>query len=154
MIPDDSYDDLIKKFVNDIVEKIDDVVVQQKKPVVIWRRNDNADCNWEHHNIDDNVSGISGNGNDTDSSEAQSQEEERADLMLIADLNVRFHDVKASVLLVAEDLSFIDSALIRPIVAYINGNRTLISMKFEIIKNLVSNQLCHWPTNGFPVLIM
>ncbi|KAI9596486.1 mitochondrial distribution and morphology protein family 31/32 [Syncephalis fuscata] len=51
---------------------------------------------------------------------------------VIIDLSVRFNNVKASVPLVAEDLSYLNNALIRPVVAYMNWHRTCIPVRCSI----------------------
>jgi distribution and morphology protein 31 len=50
------------------------------------------------------------------------------------DLRVHLNDVKAAVPLFTRDLSYINQALIRPIVAYINSKRTFIPINCRIIK--------------------
>ncbi|RKP27063.1 mitochondrial distribution and morphology protein family 31/32, partial [Syncephalis pseudoplumigaleata] len=51
---------------------------------------------------------------------------------LIIDLGVRFNNVKASVPLVAQDLSYVNNALIRPVVAYMNWHRTCIPVRCSV----------------------
>lgn len=53
---------------------------------------------------------------------------------LIMDLRVHLNDVKAAVPLFTQDLSYINQALIRPIVAYINSKRTFIPINCRIVK--------------------
>lgn len=52
------------------------------------------------------------------------------------DIMVCLNDVRAQVPLFTRDLSYINSALIRPIVAYINSRRTHIPVKCQVIKPL------------------
>ncbi|KAF8325157.1 mitochondrial distribution and morphology protein-domain-containing protein [Cantharellus anzutake] len=52
------------------------------------------------------------------------------------DVDLRFRDVRAAVPLFANELSRINSALIRPIVAFLNANHTLIPIRCHITKNL------------------
>ncbi|GAA5856550.1 hypothetical protein JCM9279_005495 [Rhodotorula babjevae] len=54
------------------------------------------------------------------------------DKIVSIDLDVRFKDLKASVPYFPSHLSYINSALIRPIVAFINRNRTLIPIHCHI----------------------
>ncbi|GAA6048152.1 hypothetical protein JCM3770_003686 [Rhodotorula araucariae] len=54
------------------------------------------------------------------------------DKIVSIDLDVRFKDLKASVPYFTSDLSYINNALIRPIVAFINRNRTLIPIHCHI----------------------
>lgn len=53
---------------------------------------------------------------------------------LVMDLRVHLNDVRASVPLFTRDLSYINQALIRPIVAYINSKRTFIPISCRIVK--------------------
>lgn len=53
---------------------------------------------------------------------------------LIMDLRLHLNDVKAAVPLFTPDLSYINQALVRPIVAYINSKRTFIPINCRIVK--------------------
>ena len=53
---------------------------------------------------------------------------------LILDLRVHLNDVRASVPLFTRDLSYVNNALIRPIVAYINSRRTFIPINCRVVK--------------------
>ncbi|KAH8814105.1 mitochondrial distribution and morphology protein-like protein 31 [Hyaloscypha sp. PMI_1271] len=53
---------------------------------------------------------------------------------LVMDLRVHLNDVRASVPLFTRDLSYINQALIRPIVAYINSQKTFIPINCRIVK--------------------
>jgi mitochondrial distribution and morphology protein 31 len=53
---------------------------------------------------------------------------------LVMDLRIHLNDVRASVPLFTQDLSYINNALIRPIVAYINSRRTFIPLNCRVVK--------------------
>lgn len=53
---------------------------------------------------------------------------------LVMDLRVHLNDVRAAVPLFTRDLSYINQALIRPIVAYINNQNTFIPINCRIVK--------------------
>jgi mitochondrial distribution and morphology protein 31 len=53
---------------------------------------------------------------------------------LVMDLKVHLNDVRAAVPLFTQDLSYINQALIRPIVAYINSKNTFIPINCRIVK--------------------
>lgn len=53
---------------------------------------------------------------------------------LVMDLRVHLNNVRASVPLFTRDLSYINQALIRPIVAYINSQKTFIPINCRIVK--------------------
>ncbi|CAN3361515.1 mitochondrial distribution and morphology protein 31 [Diutina catenulata] len=54
----------------------------------------------------------------------------------VLDLTIRLNHVRASVPFKSPDLSYINYALIRPIVGYINSKNTIIEVKNRIVKNL------------------
>ncbi|KAF9876424.1 hypothetical protein CkaCkLH20_05832 [Colletotrichum karsti] len=53
---------------------------------------------------------------------------------LIMDLRIHMNDVKAAVPLFTNDLTYINQALVRPIVAYINAKKTYIPINCRIVK--------------------
>lgn len=53
---------------------------------------------------------------------------------LVMDLRIHLNDVRASVPLFTRDLSYINNALVRPIVAYINSRRTFIPINCRVVK--------------------
>ncbi|KAH6610947.1 hypothetical protein Trco_000967 [Trichoderma cornu-damae] len=65
---------------------------------------------------------------------ANESEEDRR--LLIMDLRIHLNDVKAAVPLFTPDLSYVNQALVRPIVAYINAKKTYIPISSRIIKPL------------------
>ncbi|KAM3497061.1 hypothetical protein MY10362_009574 [Beauveria mimosiformis] len=55
---------------------------------------------------------------------------------LIMDLRIHLNDVKAAMPLFTKDISYVNQALIRPIVAYINAKKTYIPISCRIVKRL------------------
>jgi distribution and morphology protein 31 len=53
---------------------------------------------------------------------------------IIFDLRVHLNDVRASVPLFTKDLSYVNNALVRPIVAYINSKRAFIPVHCRVVK--------------------
>jgi distribution and morphology protein 31 len=53
---------------------------------------------------------------------------------LVMDLRVHLNNVRAAVPIFTRDLSYINNALIRPIVAYINSKRTFIPINCRLVK--------------------
>jgi len=53
---------------------------------------------------------------------------------LVMDLRIHLNDVKASVPLFTRDLSYVNNALIRPIVGYINSRKTFIPINCRVVK--------------------
>jgi distribution and morphology protein 31 len=66
--------------------------------------------------------------------EGESGEEDRR--YLIMDMRIHMNDVKAAVPLFTRDISYINQALVRPIVAYINAKKTYIPISCRIVKRL------------------
>ncbi|KAL4930593.1 mitochondrial distribution and morphology protein [Aspergillus undulatus] len=69
----------------------------------------------------------------TQSEEARSSDDRR---ILITDLRLHLNNVRAVVPLFTRDLSYINNALIRPIVAYINSRRTFIPVNCRLVKRV------------------
>ncbi|KZS93905.1 mitochondrial distribution and morphology protein family 31/32 [Sistotremastrum niveocremeum HHB9708] len=57
------------------------------------------------------------------------------DIMSV-DVDLRFRDIKAAVPLFPNQLSYVNSAMIRPIVAFLNANRTLVPIHCQVIRHL------------------
>ncbi|KAI0085059.1 mitochondrial distribution and morphology proteins-domain-containing protein [Irpex rosettiformis] len=55
---------------------------------------------------------------------------------VVVDIDLRFRDLKAAVPIFTYDLSYTNNALIRPIVAFMNANRTLIPIHCKVVKDL------------------
>ena len=53
---------------------------------------------------------------------------------LVMDLRVHLNDIRASVPIFTKDLSYVNNALIRPIVAYMNSRRTFIPINCRVVK--------------------
>ncbi|KAF2099099.1 putative mitochondrion biogenesis protein [Rhizodiscina lignyota] len=66
----------------------------------------------------------------------QSHDEDDKNRFLIMDIRVHFNNVRAAVPLFTNDLSYINNALIRPIVAYINSKRSFIPVNCRVVKQL------------------
>ena len=54
--------------------------------------------------------------------------------LLVMDLRVHLNDVRAAVPMFTKDLSYVNNALIRPIVAYINSRKTFIPINCRVVK--------------------
>ncbi|KAG7098363.1 hypothetical protein E1B28_000321 [Marasmius oreades] len=55
---------------------------------------------------------------------------------VVVDIDLRFRDVKAAVPIFTNDLSYVNNALIRPIVGFMNANRTLVPIHCRVVKPL------------------
>lgn len=52
------------------------------------------------------------------------------------DIDLRFRELKATVPIFTRDLSYVNNALIRPIVAFINANKTLVPIRCRVVKDI------------------
>ena len=55
---------------------------------------------------------------------------------LIMDLRVHLNDIRAAVPIFTKDLSYVNNALIRPIVAYMNARKTFIPINCRVVKRV------------------
>ncbi|KAF9227145.1 hypothetical protein BS17DRAFT_775039 [Gyrodon lividus] len=55
---------------------------------------------------------------------------------VVIDIDLRFRDLKAAVPLFTQDLSYVNNALIRPIVAFMNVHHTLVPIHCRVVKKL------------------
>jgi len=53
---------------------------------------------------------------------------------LVLDLRVHLNDIRAAVPIFTKDLSYVNNALVRPIVAYMNSRKTLIPINCRVVK--------------------
>ncbi|KAK1219922.1 Mitochondrial distribution and morphology protein 31, mitochondrial precursor [Marasmius sp. AFHP31] len=55
---------------------------------------------------------------------------------VVVDIDLRFRDVKAAVPIWTNEISYVNNALARPIVAFMNANRTLVPIHCRVVKPL------------------
>ena len=55
---------------------------------------------------------------------------------LVMDLRINFNEIRAAVPIFTQDLSYVSSALIRPVVAYLNSRKTFIPITCRIVKRV------------------
>ncbi|PNP58133.1 hypothetical protein THARTR1_02291 [Trichoderma harzianum] len=122
MFPED-MDDSITKVVTDFYDQLEGTVIANR-----YRFLPRAPT----------PENLSGSERATREKKAQKQtnasEEDRR--LVIMDLRIHLNDVKAAVPLFTPDLSYVNQALVRPIVAYINAKKTYIPISSRIIKPL------------------
>ncbi|KAI8639909.1 mitochondrial distribution and morphology protein family 31/32 [Parasitella parasitica] len=66
------------------------------------------------------------------------QEEQEQDKKFIMDIDVRFKNIKGVVPLKIPEFSYLSSAMVRPLIAYINHNRTILPIKGRIVMDLAT----------------
>ena len=84
----------------------------------------------ENSNIINNE--ISSEGESTASNLHNASEDDKR--FLVLDLRVHLNDIRAAVPIFTKDLSYVNNALIRPIVAYMNSRHTFIPINCRVIK--------------------
>ena len=118
MIPNDS-DESVTKLMSDFYDRMEATLTSKK--------------HLEHTQDWDEAT----NGAPTPSKEAAAAASSAGDnassRFLIMDLRIHLNDVRASVPIFTKDLSYINNALIRPIVAYINSRRTFIPVNCRVV---------------------
>ena len=115
MFPADS-DESIAKVVSDFYDRVEATVISSRNPPK----------GQESIRIDDH---------DTESSaptgSSLSDDDKR---FLVMDLRVHLNDIRAAVPIFTKDLSYVNNALIRPMVAYMNSRRTFIPINCRVVK--------------------
>jgi distribution and morphology protein 31 len=114
MIPNEN-DDSIAKVISDFYDRVEATVTSNGNKSVI----DNSD-GTEVQQL-------------PQSSEALSTESED-NRFIIMDLRVHLNDVRAAVPILTRDITYINNALVRPIVAYINSKKTFIPVNCRVVK--------------------
>ena len=89
-----------------------------------WQRPEAADDPHQHDTSDHH---------DEPKKEDENEEDKR---FIVMDLRVHLNDVRAAVPIFTRDLSYVNNALIRPIVAYINSKRTFIPINCRVVKRV------------------
>lgn len=119
LIPNDN-DESVMKVMSDFYERIEATLTSQK--------------HLEARHL--NANGLeSTESSQTTVNPDRSKEEDKR--FVIMDLRVHLNDVRAAVPIFTKDLSYINSALIRPIVAYINSRRTFIPINCRVVKRAI-----------------
>lgn len=116
MFPNEN-DDSIAKVMSDMYDRVEATVTQQRK----------------HHFSDHIVQGFDEHHPDDKVHSAAEQQQER---YMIMDMRVHLNDVRAAVPIFTRDISYVNNALVRPIVAYINSSRTFIPVNCRVVKKV------------------
>lgn len=128
MFPVDD-DDSVAKVISDVIDRVEATVTTNSIPPT--KRHEH-----ESH-VAQSLQTISegGNLNEEDISAEPAQSTSDAHLPYwIMDMRVHLNDVRAAVPLFTKDISYVNNALIRPIVAYINTRRTFIPISCRVVK--------------------
>lgn len=117
MLPADN-DESIAKVVSDLYDRMEATVTSNRYIHILERHPQTSDLNTPQQKV-----------------AFEEQQKRDADKrFLVMDLKVHLNDVRAVVPLFTHDLSYINQALIRPIVAYMNTKKTFIPITCRIVK--------------------
>jgi distribution and morphology protein 31 len=119
MFPADT-DESIAKVMSDFYDRMEATVTSNRYLKILENNPNNADLNTPEQKAA--------------ILEKRSREEDKR--FLVMDLRLHLNDVRAAVPLFTHDLSYINQALIRPIVAYINSKKTFIPITCRIVKRV------------------
>ncbi|KAF2769862.1 hypothetical protein EJ03DRAFT_327004 [Teratosphaeria nubilosa] len=121
MIPDDA-DGSIAKVMSDFYDRLESTVIQnQRQPQGNVIRHDQTE-------------GAGDKAAQQQAQEVQTAETETDKRFVVLDIRVQLNDVRASVPIFTKDLSYVNNALVRPIVAYINSRRSFIPVNCRVVK--------------------
>ncbi|CAE7178007.1 MDM31 MDM32 domain containing protein [Pyrenophora teres f. teres] len=117
MFPNDD-DDSIAKVMSDMYDRVEATVIQQRK----HHFSDHAVHGFDEQHHDDHADSEKGKGEDN--------------RYMIIDMRVHLNDVRAAVPIFTRDISYVNNALVRPIVAYMNSSRTFIPVNCRVVKRV------------------
>ncbi len=116
MFPADS-DESISKVMSDFYDRMEATVTSTRQPS---KGRESIGLNGINAHKDDQLTTSTGFGDDK--------------RFLVMDLRVHLNDIRAAVPIFTKDLSYVNNALIRPIVAYMNSRRTFIPINCRVVK--------------------
>jgi mitochondrial distribution and morphology protein 31 len=127
MIPNDE-DGSIAKVMSDFYDRMEATVTNAQASRNTSQHQDNI---IRHDQIErENQQQLQGQ----DAVQQNHEAEENDNRFVILDIRVHLNDVRASVPLFPKDLSYVNAALVRPIVAYINTRHTFIPVSCRVVK--------------------
>lgn len=118
MFPADNNES-VAKIMSDFYDRMEATVKSDRYPQQMDLAIDTDEVNRSYHSLQSN------------SKKSGSNEDRR---FLVMDLQANLKDVRATVPIFTKDLSYVNSALIRPIVAYINSRHTFIPINCRVVK--------------------
>lgn len=132
MFPADN-DEGITKVMADFYDQLEEAVITNRARLL--RNTANAAPALLRAGYISEVSGPAPESQPADEKDGESfNEEDRR--YLVMDMRIHLNDVKAAVPLFTRDMSYVNQALVRPIVAYINAKKTYIPIACHIIKRV------------------
>ncbi|KAH7077078.1 mitochondrial distribution and morphology proteins-domain-containing protein [Paraphoma chrysanthemicola] len=117
MLPNDD-DESLAKVMSDMYDRVEATVTQNGR---------------KHHFSDHAPHGLDEHHEDGTDQQEDTEEDKR---FMIMDMRVHLNDVRAAVPIFTRDISYVNNALVRPIVAYINSKRTFIPVNCRVVKRV------------------
>ncbi len=118
MLPNED-DDSLGKMMSDMYDRVEATVTQ----------------NSNRHYSDHAAHGFDDHSHSPQNSASEQEESDpENNRFVIMDVRVHLNDVRAAVPLFTNDISYVNNALVRPIVAYINSKKTLIPVNCRVVK--------------------
>ncbi|TGJ83601.1 hypothetical protein E0Z10_g5184 [Xylaria hypoxylon] len=139
-------DDSITKVMSDFYDRLEEAVtsnrylhildrpIRQQEKVIVKEPSSIQDADAPNAGDLANDDPTLFHGNETALARIPSQSDEEPPRYLVMDLRIHLNDVKATVPVFTSNLSYVNQALVRPIVAYINAKRTYIPIGCRIVK--------------------
>lgn len=121
MLPNDD-DDSLAKVMSDMYDRVEATVTQNHNR----HYSDHAAHGFDEHHAQ------SQHGEHERESAGEASEDDKR--FVIMDVRVHLNDVRAAVPLFTRDISYVNNALVRPIVAYINTRKTFIPVNCRVVK--------------------
>lgn len=118
MLPSDD-DDSLAKVMSDMYDRVEATVTNTR------HYSDHAAHGFDDHSRAQHLA--------EDDDAAGDEENNR---FVIMDVRVHLNDVRAAVPLFTNDISYVNNALVRPIVAYINSKKTFIPVNCRVVKRV------------------
>ncbi|KAJ4344812.1 Mitochondrial distribution and morphology protein 31, mitochondrial precursor [Didymosphaeria variabile] len=119
MLPNDD-DDSLAKVMSDMYDRVEATVTQNHDR----HYSDHAAHGFDEHQ----------HQHDPHAQESKGEASEDDKRFVIMDVRVHLNDVRAAVPLFTKDISYVNNALVRPIVAYINTRKTFIPVNCRVVK--------------------
>lgn len=121
MLPNDD-DDSLAKVMSDMYDRVEATVTQNHNR----HYSDHAAHGFDEHHAQPQQ------GEHEKESKGEASEDDKR--FVIMDVRVHLNDVRAAVPLFTRDISYVNNALVRPIVAYINTRKTFIPVNCRVVK--------------------
>lgn len=119
MLPNED-DESLAKVMSDMYDRVEATVTQHGRK---HHFSDHATHGFEDHHHHD----------ETNDAKQETTEDKR---FMIMDMRVHLNDVRAAVPIFTRDISYVNNALVRPIIAYINSKRTFIPVNCRVVKKV------------------